>query len=157
MVEELQVSNEDLQLENSNRERIEADLAQANKKLQLMTSITRHDLVNQLTVLQGYLELAQVMCESEPEKAAGHIRKSLAVIGRTINTVDFTADYQRIGVNSPAWHNVSDLIHDSLKYTTLGTVGLENEIPAGTEIYADPLIEKVIFTSSIMRSVMVPG
>jgi two-component system, sensor histidine kinase and response regulator len=145
MVEELQVSNEDLQLENNNRERIERDLAQANKKLQLMTSITRHDLVNQLTVLQGYLELAQVMNAAEPEKTANHIKKSLAVVGKTINTVQFTGDYQRIGVNSPVWHNVSDLINNSLKYTTLGAVAIENLIPPGTEIYADPLVEKVIF------------
>jgi DNA-binding response OmpR family regulator len=145
MVEELQVTNEDLQNENNARERVERDLAQANKKLQLMTSITRHDLVNQLTVLQGYLELADLMHTTDPEKTGNHLKKSLAVIAKTINTIQFTGDYQRIGINSPAWHNVADLINNSLKYTSLGNVRLDNEIPEGAEIYADPLIEKVIF------------
>lgn len=145
MVGELQSANEDLRIENNNRERIEGDLAQANRKLQLMTSITRHDLVNHLTVLQGYLDLAQMMNATDPEKAADLIRKSLAVTGKTINTVQFTGDYQRIGVTSPAWHDVSGLINDSLKYTSPGPVTLENGIPPGTEIYADPLVEKVIF------------
>jgi two-component system, sensor histidine kinase and response regulator len=145
MVEELQVANEDLQLENNNRERIERDLAQANKKLQLMTSITRHDLVNQLTVLQGYLELARMMNTADPEKMEHHIRKCLAVVSKTINTVQFTGDYQRIGVNSPTWNNISEIITDSVKYTSLGSIVLENRIPPGIEIYADPLIEKVIF------------
>ncbi len=145
MVEELQVANEDLQLENTTRERVECDLAQANKKLQLMTSITRHDLLNHLTVMQGYLELADMLHNTDPETAGGYITKCLAVAGKTINTIQFTSEYQKIGVTSPAWHNVGECINGALKYTTLGTVRLENEIPAGSEIYADPLIEKVIF------------
>jgi CheY-like chemotaxis protein len=145
MVEKLQASNEDLQMENNAREQIKRDLAQANKKLQLMTSITRHDLVNQLTVLQGYLELAQIVSRTDPEKTEEHIRKSLAVVTKTINTVQFTGDYQRIGVTSPAWHNVADLISNSTKYTTPGNIRIENKIPSLAEIYADPLVEKVIF------------
>jgi two-component system, sensor histidine kinase and response regulator len=145
MVEELQVSNEDLQTENTSRERIERDLAQANKKLQLMTSITRHDLLNQLTALQGNLELAQMVCGTDDEKTAGYIKKSLAVLGKTINTTQFTGDYQTIGVNSPSWHDIAGLISNSQKYTSLGNVRLENQVPAGEEVFADPLIEKVIF------------
>jgi two-component system sensor histidine kinase/response regulator len=145
IVEELQVANEDLQMENTTRERVERDLAQANKKLQLMTSITRHDLVNQLTVMQGYLELADLLNRTDPEKAGSYIRKGLSVVEKTIGTIQFTSEYQRIGVTSPTWHNVANSIGNALKYSTLGTIRLENEIPAGSEIYADPLIEKVIF------------
>jgi two-component system, sensor histidine kinase and response regulator len=145
MVEELQVSNEDLHLENNSRKRAERDLAQANKKLQLMTSITRHDLLNQLTVIQGYLELVQMVSATDATKTADHIRNSLAVVAKTINTIQFTGDYQTIGVNNPVWHNAHRLVSDSQKYANLGTVRLVNEIPANAEIFADPLIEKVIF------------
>jgi signal transduction histidine kinase len=86
-----------------------------------------------------------MISKSDPEQAAGHIRKGLALIGKTITTIQFTSEYQRIGVISPAWHDVSECINSALKYSTLGTVRLENEIPSGTEIYADPLIENVIF------------
>jgi len=145
MVEELQVANEDLQIENNSRERVERDLAQANKKLQLMTSITRHDLLNHLTVLQGYLELAQLAGKTDPDKASAYTASSLSVVGKTINTIRFTGVYQTIGVNSPTWHKISDIIDNSLKYTTLGNVALENQVTERAEIYADPLIEKVIF------------
>ncbi|PKL65181.1 MAG: hybrid sensor histidine kinase/response regulator [Methanomicrobiales archaeon HGW-Methanomicrobiales-3] len=145
MVEELQVANEDLQLENTTRERVERDLAQANKKLQLMTSITRHDLVNQLTVLQGYLELADMLEKTDPEKAGEYLRKSIAVVQKTTGTIQFTSEYQKIGVASPVWHNVTACIDTAQRYATLGSIRLVNEIPAGAEIYADPLIEKVIF------------
>jgi DNA-binding response OmpR family regulator len=145
MVEELQASNQELQSENAARDRAEHDLAQANKKLQLMASITRHDIINQLTVLQGYLELAQLLGKSDPDKTALHIQKCLLVVGKTINTIQFTGDYQKIGIMSPEWHNISALINNSLKYATLGHVRLENDVPRGAEIHADPLVEKVIF------------
>jgi len=145
MVEELQVANEDLQLENTTRERVERDLAQANKKLQLMTSITRHDLINQLTVLQGFLELAGMLEKTDPEKAGEYVRKSIAVVQKTTGTIQFTSEYQKIGITSPVWHDVSACIETAQRYSTLGSIRLVNEIPAGAEIYADPLIEKVIF------------
>jgi two-component system, sensor histidine kinase and response regulator len=145
MVEELQVSNDDLQVENNARERAERDLAQANKKLQLMTSITRHDLLNHLTGIQGYLDLTAMLGRTDPEKTATYIDKSLSVVQKAISTVQFTGDYQRIGVNSPVWHNVPVIIDKSLNYATLGAIRLENEVPPGIEIYADPLIEKAIF------------
>ncbi len=145
MVEELQVANEDLQLENTTRERVERDLAQANKKLQLMTSITRHDLINHLTVLQGYLELAETLEKTDPEKAGEYIRKCISVVQKTTGTIQFTSEYQNIGVTGPVWHNLATCIDNAQRYSTLGSVRLVNEISAGAEIYADPLIEKVIF------------
>jgi two-component system, sensor histidine kinase and response regulator len=145
LVEELQAANEELQNENNSRKRVERDLEQANKKLQLMTSITRHDLLNQLTVIQGHLELGQMVCNTDTEKTANHIRKCLDVAKRAINTTQFTGDYQRIGIASPAWHTISALIDHSQKYANLGNIRVENQVPAGAGIFADPLIEKVIF------------
>lgn len=145
MVEELQVANDDLQMENTSRQQAEHDLAQANKKLQLMTSITRHDLLNQLTVLQGYMELADENNRTKPDLASAQIKKSLDVIKRSINTVQFTSEYQRIGMTSLSWHPLSACIVNASRYAALGEVRLENEVPAGVEIYADPLIEKAIF------------
>ncbi len=145
MVEELQVANDDLQMENSSRQRAERDLAQANKKLQLMTSITRHDLLNQLTVVQGYLDLADGNYSTKPDLALAQIKKSMDVIKRSINTVQFTSEYQRIGMTSPSWHPLSTCIVNASGYAALGEVRLETEVPSGVEIYADPLIEKAIF------------
>lgn len=145
MVEELQVANEDLQLENTTRERVERDLAQANKKLQLMTSITRHDLINHLTVLQGYLELADMLNRTDPEKAGEYIRKSISVVQKTTGTIQFTSEYQKIGVTCPVWHNLAACIENAQRYSTPGSIRVINEIPAGAEIFADPLVEKVIF------------
>jgi PAS domain S-box-containing protein len=42
-------------LDITERKRIEGALQIANKKLQLLTSITRHDILNQMMALQGYI------------------------------------------------------------------------------------------------------
>lgn len=72
-VADLSRSNESLAAENQERRRVEKALADANRKLQLMASITRHDLLNQLAALWGYLDLAQILREREPANAWRHV------------------------------------------------------------------------------------
>lgn len=138
-------ANRDLQTENAERIRAEKALAEANKKLQLMASITRHDLRNQLTAMREYLELSLARREKDPGSAWNDVSNAMDIVNQTINTVEFTGEYQKIGVKSPVWKNARHLVDDTGKYITLGPIRLENAIPAAVEIYADPLIEKVFF------------
>lgn len=151
-VEELQSSNGELILENIERKRVEAALANANNKLQLMASITRHDLLNQLNSLQGYLDLALTDRNEDPQGAWRFVEKAMGIVGQTIDTVRFTDEYQRIGIKSPIWQDIRRLVQNSVKHTSLNHICLENEIPEGIEIFADPLIEKV-FANLIENSV----
>lgn len=151
-LEELQKSNHDLSVENHERKMVETALANANKKLQLMASITRHDLLNQLNSLQGYLELATMDRNENPDLAWTYINKAVAILGQTVNTVKFTKEYQEIGIKTPIWHNCKSLVIKSLKHTSLHHVTLENLLPEDLEIYADPLIEKV-FSNLIENAV----
>ena len=79
-LEELQKSNHDLSVENHERRMVETALGNANKKLQLMASITRHDLLNQLNSLQGYLELATMDRKENPDLAWSYIDKATGII-----------------------------------------------------------------------------
>ncbi|PKL63396.1 MAG: hybrid sensor histidine kinase/response regulator [Methanomicrobiales archaeon HGW-Methanomicrobiales-2] len=142
-VEDLSRSNESLAAENLERKRVEKALADANRKLQLMASITRHDLLNQLAALRGYLDLAQMLREREPANAWRHVESAGEIVNRIDNTLRFTAEYQKVGATSPLWQEVRTLVGRSEKYVSMGTVTLENTVPAGVEVYADPLIEKV--------------
>ncbi|OPX62968.1 MULTISPECIES: hybrid sensor histidine kinase/response regulator [unclassified Methanoregula] len=138
-------ANRDLQAENAERVKAEKALAEANKKLQLMASITRHDLRNQLTAMREYLELSLARREKDPASAWTDVSNAMDIVNQTINTVEFTGEYQKIGVKSPVWKNARHLVDDTGKYITLGRIRLENAIPSAVEIYADPLIEKVFF------------
>ncbi|PWR73170.1 hybrid sensor histidine kinase/response regulator [Methanospirillum lacunae] len=151
-VQELQKSNTDLIFENSERKRVETALAGANNKLQLMATITRHDLLNQLTSLQGYLEIAYSDREENPENAWAYIKKAMKIVGQTVETVRFTDEYQHIGIKSPVWQGIRNLVENSLRHTSLNQIRFDNEIPSDIQIYADPLIEKV-FANLIHNSV----
>ncbi len=142
-VEDLSRSNESLAAENQERRRVERALADANRKLQLMASITRHDILNQLAALAGYLDLARMMREREPANAWQHVENASRTVDQISNTVRFTAEYQKIGSTSPAWQEIRPLVERSERYISMGKVTLVNIVPAGAEIYADPLIEKV--------------
>jgi DNA-binding response OmpR family regulator len=142
-VSELQSANAELTIENQERSRVEKALEDVNRKLHLMASITRHDLLNQLTAMRGNLDLALMYGSTEQDKVRELIRRAAEISTQSINTVEFTREYQKIGVKSPVWQDVCHLIHGSEKYTQTGAIRLVNMVPAGTEIFADPLIEKV--------------
>ena len=117
-------------------------LTRANEKLNLLSSITRHDILNQLTALSGYLELMGEGPKNPQIQKYIDIEKRIA---QTIKKqIQFTKDYHEIGVHSPQWYNVKKTIETATAPLPLpeGTliVGIEN-----ISIYADPLLEKVFY------------
>jgi signal transduction histidine kinase len=108
-----------------------------------MASITRHDLLNQLTAMREYLELSAASRARSPENAWANIASATAVVNQTINTVEFTGEYQKIGVKSPVWHNAKKLVELSGNFTHTGAIKIVNALPDSLEIYADPLVMKV--------------
>jgi signal transduction histidine kinase len=112
----------------------------ANKKLNLLSGITRHDIRNQLTALLAYIELSR-MSSPNPGLTAT-IDKEEMVANNILRQIEFTKTYEDIGVNSPQWSNVAQLmalISPVLDRTGVGlSISTEN-----LEIYADPLFEKV--------------
>jgi len=57
----------------------------------------------------------------------------------------FTKEYDKIGVNAPIWQDTRTLVDIAAKQAPLGKVLVKNELPAGAEVYADPLIAKVFY------------
>lgn len=155
-VHELQSSNEKLLHENIERKKVESALANANNKLQLMASITRHDLLNQLNSMQGYIDLALSDRDEDQDSAWIFVEKARGIINQTINTVKFTDEYQNIGIKSPIWQDLHHLVQNSVQYVSLHHIILQNDIPEGVEVFADPLIEKV-FANLIENSVKYGG
>ncbi|GAB6286754.1 MAG: hypothetical protein STSR0009_29570 [Methanoregula sp.] len=77
----------------------------ANKKLNLLASITRHDILNQLLALDGYLELSQDPLD-DPQKLSEFVKKAQQAAATIEKQITFTRDYQEMGVNAPGWQNV---------------------------------------------------
>jgi PAS domain S-box-containing protein len=117
-------------------------LALANKKLGLMSSITRHDILNQLTALNTYIELCR-MASPSPE-IAGHIKKLLKISSTIERHIKFTQDYQTIGMNEPIWQDVGGCIFRSVAALPLGHVQVTTDIHE-VKVLADPLMEKIFY------------
>ena len=114
----------------------EQALLQANRQLNLMSSITRHDILNQLTILLGNLSFAQEDAPDGP--LSGYLEKMNTAAGTIQRQIEFTRDYQDLGVKSPEWQRVSDAI----RAATARDLPITDETD-DLAIYADPMLVKV--------------
>jgi PAS domain S-box-containing protein len=124
------------------RKRIETALQEAHRKLNMLSSITRHDILNQLMALSTYIELSKES-ESNPE-LIGYIQNEGEIAKRIERQIEFTRYYQDIGVQEPVWQDAGRLIETTAHQLNLGGITVENSV-SGIEIFADPLIGKVFY------------
>ncbi len=127
----------------TDRKQAEEALRQANKKLTLLSTLTRHDIKNQLMVLQSYLTILE---EKESDLTSKEILQNVDIAAKRISSmIQFTKEYEQIGVNAPVWQESSTLVDTAAKQAPLGQVLVKNDLPAGTEVFADPLIVNVLY------------
>jgi len=117
-------------------------LTQANKKLNLLNSVTRHDILNQLTALLGYLDLTRQ--ETKDPQTLKYIEKEELAANAIRKQILFTRDYQNIGDQTPHWHNITDTLSHAIATLDLHNIRINADLPP-IEIYADPMFEKVFY------------
>ena len=127
----------------TDRKTMEEALQTANRKLNMLSSITRHDILNKLTGLRTYLELSKIR-ETNPDLLK-YIEEEDNAADAIKRQIEFTRTYQDIGVNAPSWHDVASEIRSAA-----GQIGLSQAIKldietGDLEVYADDLIEKVFY------------
>jgi len=122
----------------TDRKRAEEALNQANKKLNLLSGLTRHDLKNKVITIQGFLQFARKSKDiKEIQPFLDKIQDSAKAIEHQIN---FSKDYQDLGVKSPIWLNLSNMI------ILASNPAIQITDETGTiQIFADPLFEKVMY------------
>jgi PAS domain S-box-containing protein len=127
----------------TDRKRDEHALQGANKKLNLLSSITRHDINNQLLVLNGFLKLLQNKATDPAfEDYFTRITKASSRISAMIR---FTKEYEEIGVQAPHWQNTRKLVENAVNDAQPGQIMVKNDLPAGIEVFTDPLVIKVFY------------
>jgi PAS domain S-box-containing protein len=122
----------------------------ANKKLTLLSSITRHDINNQLTGLKIYLDLLEQ--EQADPALAVYCEKATAATDQIAAIVRFTREYENIGISAPVWHDCRHIVDEAVAQAISERVAVHNDLPAGMEIFADPLVGRV-FYNLIIRAV----
>jgi len=123
--------------------RVEEALNKANRKLTLLSSITRHDINNQLMVLVGYLGLMEK--KQTDASFNEYLLKASNAAQRISSMIQFTREYENIGINAPVWQDIWTLVDTTAKQAPLGHIIIKNDLFAGTEVFADPLIVKVFY------------
>ena len=123
--------------------RFSRSLDEAIRKLNLLSSITRHDINNQLTVLMGYLEILQM--GQHGTSSDEYLRKAATAAQRISTMIQFTKTYESIGVKAPVWQDIRSLAGTAAQEVQLGRVMFINDLPAATAVFADPLTAKVFY------------
>jgi len=126
----------------TDRKRTEQALHEANKKLTLLSSITRHDILNQLTGLQGYIGLIEAKITDPTIRTLVHRAFQSSEVIR--DQISFTKQYEDIGVQSPSWQNVSSLVTEVCRDNRFPTVSVDPFL-TDLEVFADPLLKLVFF------------
>jgi signal transduction histidine kinase len=134
----LNMARSEIELQKS-----EDALSRANKKLTILSSITRHDIKNQLTALATYLELLKD--ELGPNPAASEYLKKEMSIAETIGfQIDFTKAYEDMGTTAPVWQNVNESVRRAVATLPMRAVKVDVD-RSDLAIYADPMFEKVFY------------
>lgn len=118
---------------------MEQAIREANRKLSLLNSITRHDVVNQLTILQGFAQIA-AMKKGDPV-IEDYLKKILAAADTITRQIEFTRTYQDLGVQAPAWIPVETVIDHVACQVPIRF----SKTCAGIEIFSDPMLERVFY------------
>lgn len=120
-----------------------AAIAASRKKARELLSVVRHDILNQLTILIGFLQYSEDFIEDpqlreflSKEEAAGQAIQAL---------IEFTRDFQDILVEDPRWIPVLPLIKSAMIMTDAGNASIETRV-SPIEVYGSPLLRHVFVT-----------
>lgn len=120
----------------------ELALKRVNEKLNLLSSINRHDVLNQLTALLGYLEIS--LEEATDPNQIRMIQREMVAAQQITRLIKFTKDYQDIGIQAPRWFELERLVQKSVHVFTMSGIELVTKVPDAW-VYADALLEKVFY------------
>ena len=124
------------------QKRAEDTLRRANKQIVLLNSITRHDILNGITKLLAYLDIAKR--QTKDTKLLELLEKEKEITNTIQRQITFTRDYQNIGIRPPQWKDIAISIRAAAADVNLGNITLSVKCEK-TEIFADDLIEKVFY------------
>lgn len=113
----------------------------ANKRVGLLSCITGHDLLNFLTAVDGYVALARE--KEDPESSEAYLAKCRRSLEAAFSLIRFTKDCEALGTPVPGRHPVGELLARAAARLDLEDTRTEPSVD-GPEIFADPMVEKVL-------------
>ena len=122
-------------------------LAEAKKKIVLLSSVTRHDILNQVSVILMCDELVRgdtVLPSITPERADHYWDMANAAAHTIERLISFTRDYDSLGMEPPRWQSIATVVRNAEILLHGRGVPVTLTCPE-VEVFADPLFEKVVY------------
>lgn len=108
---------------------------------EILSVITRHDLMNTIHALTGYLNvLASLPGSEEINPVLSRLETRIQAMGRQISA---DPDHLVAGISIPRWMNLRKLVMDALRMTDINSLVFEYRL-GSIEIFGDPLLEKAV-------------
>lgn len=121
---------------------LRAENAFLKKKLQLVGSVTRHDVLNQMTAIVGYNELLEMIVTDEKQKS--YIEREKYAVDKIRRLFQFAKDYQNLAENSPRWQGLDNVVHRAMEI--FDNPAIKVTVSAGRiSVFADSFLDKAIF------------
>jgi PAS domain S-box-containing protein len=123
--------------------RTEDELKEVNRRLNLMSRVTRHEIRNKLGGITAFADLARA--SSQEPAIRLYLDRIIRAADGITEQIGFTRDYQMLGSNAPKWQNLGEVVSRAVEQ--LDTRGVEIRYPLWhLECYADPLLERVFYS-----------
>jgi signal transduction histidine kinase/HAMP domain-containing protein len=113
-----------------------------NLKMDLLFSITRHDILDNLSVIMNHLERAQL--KNTHEDLQTFFNKTIVSIESIRNQISSMRELQELGLISPKWQPVKQVFNDAAKLLPDHSVEIRADMD-DIEIFADPLLPRVFY------------
>jgi signal transduction histidine kinase len=109
------------------------------KKLELVGSVTRHDVLNQLTAVNGYNELLLMMIKDPTMES--YLEKVKNAVDKIRIQFQYAKVYQNLGIEPPRFQQCCSVVQQAGESVNLKTIRVINTC-GDANICADPLFEK---------------
>ena len=128
--------------EISTDKQAEKIIRHTNLMMNRLNSIVRHDINNQLTILNGYLTLMEP--DDSALRSSDIIRILLGATEKIQKMITFTKEYKDIGTQSPKWTSLYEMFQSVSATFRVAGVRIQAE-PAcqQLELFVDPMFAKV--------------
>jgi signal transduction histidine kinase/HAMP domain-containing protein len=114
-----------------------------NLKMDLLFSITRQDILDNLAVIMSHLERAQL--RNTHDDTQKFFNKTIGSIESIRNQISYMRALQELGLVSPKWQSVRQTFYDAVKLLPDNNLTIRAEV-GELEIFADPLLPRVFYT-----------
>jgi PAS domain S-box-containing protein len=134
----------------TDRKNVETALQRVNAKLNLVSSIARHDILNKLTIISGTISL--LMETIRDKKQLDYLQNAEQAMHAIKNQILFTRDYKDMGMEKADWQDIEATINRAVANNHGKYLHFDFRVK-GLEIFADPWLMKVFFnlTDNMIR------